>query len=335
MKKRKLSYLLLIMIGLFMVVHSRVFANDMDYSVSANIPENQIDKSQTYFDLRMKPNQKQEISVLLKNTSDKSATISVVPHTAVTNQNGVIDYGKKIAKDTSLKYEFTDLVKGNTTYKLKPKESRNAIFHVEMPKEEFEGQILGGFRISKVNDEDKKEGKDGVQIENQYAYVIGAKFTEKDGSISPKVVLNEIKPTLQNYRTAVSANLQNIKPTIISGLKINAIVYTKDKKEILHQTKKENMSMAPNSNFDFPISWDNQKLKAGSYHLSLSAEDNKGNKWEFEKDFNIESQESKKMNEVAVDVKDNFNWWLAIGAGVVALLILGLVTYFFKKKSIE
>ena len=79
------------------------------------------------------------------------------------------------------------------------------------------------------------------------------------------------------------------------------------------------MSMAPNSNFDFPISWDNEPLEAGDYTLHLKI--NTGEKeWSFDKNFSIGKEDTKKLNDEAVDInKNEINW------NIVALLIFLLL----------
>lgn len=58
----------------------------MVYSIKANIPENQINKTITYFDLKMEPNQNQGISLTVNNSSDKKTTLLISPNVAITNQ---------------------------------------------------------------------------------------------------------------------------------------------------------------------------------------------------------------------------------------------------------
>ncbi|ALS03358.1 hypothetical protein ATZ33_15845 [Enterococcus silesiacus] len=305
----------------------------MNFSVEANIPENQVDKSQTYFDLRMKPEQEQDISITIKNGSDEQATFIVEPHIAVTNQNGVIDYSKDLPKDSSLKHSLTEVISGETKYTLKGKETKKAVFHLKMPKESFDGIILGGFQIHKEQKDTEKDEKQAVQIKNQYAYVIGVKLSEKDQSATPELVLNKVKPGLQNYRTVVTANLQNTQPIIINGLKVDAKISKKAGGQVLHTTAKQDMSMAPNSNFDFPISWDNQELKAGTYHLAVVAEDDKGNKWELEKDFDIKGKETKTLNKDAVELEKDYTMWIIIG--VIGIIVLLIIVWFIVKKRNE
>lgn len=309
-----------------------IFADDMNFSVEAEIPDNQIDKSQTYFDLKVKPEQEQDLTIVLKNTSNASTIINIEPHTAVTNQNGVIDYGKNLPKDSSLKYQFTDIIEGEKKYSLEPNEVKKAIFHLKIPREKFKGKILGGFRIQKVSSKSEKQQSDSVEIENKYAYVIGAQLAEDDEKITPNIVLNNIEPTLQNYRTAITANLQNIMPVIVSGLEVEAKVYSNNKKEVLHKTIKSGMSMAPNSNFDFPISWDNQQLKNGKYLLALTAKDREGHSWIFNKKFEIKSKDSATINNEAVEIPKNNNK-LFIVTGILLVIASLVIVLFFKKKK--
>lgn len=317
-------------------------ADTMAYSVKANIPENQINKTSTYFDLKMEPNQKQEISLTVSNSSDNEATILISPNVAITNQNGVIDYSQSKGKlDSSLKDSIRSIISPAQEVVLAPKETKEVPFILQMPAKEFNGLILGGFYISKKEDANqaKDEEKD-VQIKNQYSYVIGLQIRENINEVKPVMELHDIKPALLNYRTAVTANLQNTKATIMKDLSVDAKVMKKGSTTILHETKKENLSMAPNSNFDFPIGWDNQSLDAGKYTLQLIAKTDE-DEWKFEKYFEISAKDSKELNGEAIELeKSEANWFIIIGSVIGSLLVLILVVGFFiyrhnKKKAAE
>lgn len=275
----------------------------MAYSVKANIPENQINKTLTYFDLKMEPGQEQEISLTVSNSSDKEASISISPNIAMTNQNGVIDYSQfKPKLDSTLEIPLNSIISGKQDVTLAPNETKQIPFTIKMPEKAFEGIILGGFYISKetINNSSKEE-KD-VQIKNNYSYVIGIQLRESLNEVTPELKLNKIKPALLNYRTAVTANLQNTEATLIKGLNVHAKIWKKGSSKILHEIKKTDLSMAPNSNFDFPISWDNQILEAGSYTLKLEASSGE-HKWNFEEDFMISAKESRSLNKEAVELE--------------------------------
>lgn len=330
-KIKKILLFTVCILGLFGV---NVEAADMKYSIEANIPENQIDKNLTYFDLKMEPGQKQTISLTLRNHSDKVSTFTIEPHSAATNRNGVIDYSKKLEKkDSSMKYSFEELITGETKHTLQPNEEKKVEFTIQMPAESYDGIILGGFYIHKQADNADKEEEKSVQIKNDYSYVIGAKLTETSKEVEPKLNLNGVKPNLENYRTVVTANLQNTEAVIVSGLSVDAKVYKKGSDSVLHETKKDGMSMAPNSNFDFAINWDNQELKPGKYHLKLAANDKMDRTWEFEKDFEIKGKESNSLNKEAIELKDdNMKLYIIIGACVLLITILLIVLFIMMKK---
>ncbi|MEF9936977.1 MAG: DUF3324 domain-containing protein [Carnobacterium sp.] len=340
--KKFISILVVCLIGLQHMPMIGEAAETMAYSVKANIPENQINKTLTYFDLKMEPNQRQEITLTVSNSSDEKATILISPNVAMTNQNGVIDYSQVKKKvDSSLKNPVTSIISKEQEVTLEPKETKEVPFTLQMPEKEFDGLILGGFYISKKEGTAKtKDEEKDVQIKNKYSYVIGLQIRENTNEVKPVMELNEIKPILLNYRTAVTANLQNTEATIIKELAVDAKVMKKGSTKILHETKKEGLSMAPNSNFNFPINWDNQSLDTGDYVLKLKAQSGE-EKWEFEKEFKISSKDSSNLNKEAVELeKAEPNWMLIISVVVGMVLVFILVLIFFinrhqKKKAAE
>lgn len=306
-------------------------ASDMAYSVKANLPENQRNKEHTYFDLLMKPKQKQTISITFENHLEKPIELEVNYNTAQTNDNGVIDYkGTKERKDSSLEYELKELITGDQIIKLNSKEKKEVPYTITMPDKTFEGILLGGFHIHKKEKEDSTNQK--VQIKNDYSYVIGVQLTETENKVTPELKLNSVKPGLNNYRTTLFANLQNTTATMITDMTVTAEVYKEKSKEVFHKTVKNNQSMAPNSNYDFPISWDNQSFQPGKYSLKLTAVDKAGHKWSFNKEFEIKD-DAKKYNEEAVDVEEQVNEDFIIKILIFALVfsILTIMFLLYKK----
>lgn len=316
-------------------------ADSMAYSVKADIPENQIDKAKTYFDLKMTPGQRQEISLTVSNSGDEETSIFITPNNATTNQNGVIDYSEEKAKlDSTLKIPLTSIISGKQEVKLNPKETKQVTFVIQMPEKEYSGDILGGFYIQKKVDDTKAKKDESVQIKNQYSYVIGIRLNETDTMVSPKIKLNKVKPALENYRTAITANIQNTESKIINDLDINASVTKQDSTTVLHETNKKGLSMAPNSNFDYPISWDNEQLNPGKYTVHIKAKSGDAD-WNFDKNFEIKSDVSTKLNKEAVEVvKPEPNWIMIISIIVGIVILIGALLIFMiikneKKKRLE
>lgn len=302
---KKIIYSLCIICFIAILPADGAYAADMAYSVKANLPENQRNNEHTYFDLFMQPKQKQTISITFENHSENPIELEVNYHAAQTNDNGVIDYkGTKKRKDSSLGYDLKELITGVQTVKLNGNEKKEVPYTITMPEQKFEGILLGGFHIHKKDKEASTNQK--VQIKNDYSYVIGLQLTETEQNVTPELKLNTVEPGLNNYRTTLFVNLQNTAATMITDMTVTAEVYKENGTEVLHKTIKNNQSMAPNSNYDFPISWNNQVFQPGKYRLKLNAIDKANHQWSFNQDFEIKDN-VKKYNEEAVNIKEQTN----------------------------
>lgn len=61
----------------FFVFNNTAIAAEMNFSVNTVVPDNQIDKSKTYFNLKMNSNQQQDITVTLKNDTKKISLLKL------------------------------------------------------------------------------------------------------------------------------------------------------------------------------------------------------------------------------------------------------------------
>lgn len=297
--------------------------NTVDYSISANLPENQREGNSTYFDLLVTPGQEQELSVTIFNSSEEEQTFILEANTAITNNNGIIDYTQVDKKpDSSLTHNFSELVTHDKTITVGPKANKAAVFKLKVPEKPFDGMLLGGFHVR----QEAPENVDG-QINNTYSYALGVVLRENEQRITPDLKLNKVTPDLINYRPQVSVNLQNIQPINIKELSVKADIRKKGQEQIVKSAEKQSISMAPNSNFDYAISWEDQALEAGEYELMLSAADQEGNAWEFKESFTITKKAAEEVNKSALGLssseeKSNLLWIVLLG--VAAVILLGL-----------
>lgn len=298
---------------------------DLTYTISVKPVSNQIDKQATYYDLLVEPSQKETLTVIVSNTGKEEKTLRVTPTNAITNQNGVIDYSrqdKDYKYDSNLKTPFTSLVEKEKQVTVPAGKSEEVRFEMTVPKEPFKGMILGGFLVDVVESEQGTDNSasGGVKIVNKFQLVKAVMLRESEETVKPEVVLNEVKPDLVSYRTAVTANLQNTEPTMFGDMTVEAKVTEKGKQEVLKSDTKKGLEMAPNSNFDYPIMWNNERLDPGEYTLSLLATSGT-KKWQFTKDFTITKDESNKLNKEAVELEEPEKpYWLYIL--IIAIFIL-------------
>ncbi|MEI5994385.1 DUF916 and DUF3324 domain-containing protein [Candidatus Enterococcus mansonii] len=315
-------------------------AEEMSYSVQAILPENQ-KTDVSYFHLTMKPSQEQELKLKLVNYADRPSTIAVTPRNAFTNDNGMIDYSlDDPIMDRTMKYPFTELVSKKQVVTLKPKEEKEISFQLKMASESFDGDVLGGFFVQEVDEnettdasnEAKKEQKSasGVQLSNRFSYTIGVKLSETDRIVKPEIKLAEAKAGLANGRTAFLATIRNVQRATLKNATVEGNIYQKGK--LVYTTKKEKLAMAPYSVFNYNVSLDNEEIKAGDYTMKLTVSSGE-DKWSFTKEFNVDKKEAENINEKAVDVvKQPTNYWPWI-VGAMSLVLVGLVGYILYQKK--
>lgn len=326
--------LLLIISSFFLTKNVEATEGDsVGYSVQAVLPDAQRDTGATYFDLLVEPKKSYELQVQIYNHEDKELTVNVSPTTATTNQNALIVYDEQENFDDSLAYPISELVMiEEPTVKVPANETATVDLKLTMPDKDLERFLLGGILIRKEIEE--SDSQEGVQINNEYAYVIGLQVTEDEQVVEPNLNLKGIYPKLVNYRTAVVAELQNDQPVIIGDVDIEAEVYKENKPDEVFKTASiEGGQFAPNSTMEFVIDWENQYLEPGDYRLKMTAAD--GNQeWEWDEPFTITDEEGQ-ISEDAVELEENT--WLTpqlfIGVVVVLLIIIVVLLYKNRNKS--
>ena len=368
--KRMLNYLIVtIGLGLFgsLVSEEKVLAANpsTNVSVTTKQPKNQIDKNQSFFDVLLAPGATQELEVVLRNNTEKDLVMLASVNTAVTNDNGVVDYSwsvpfaqelakennqdpanltidvEKIAYDSTLKVPLSTIATIAPEIKVPANSETIAKVTVDMPKEAIKGVIAGGVYLSQKADEtENEETNQGVQIKNKFVYVVGVQLRQKAdiSELLPELILDpaKISPTQVNYRNYLGVNLQNSEPIYIRDLKVDAQITKKGQKGILFETAETGLKMAPNSNFNFGINWNNQEFKGGKYRLQLKARSEDYDKeWSWDEEFTIASETAKKLNQRAVELEKDSNLLLYLIILALILLIILLVIAYLVKRHLD
>jgi len=300
--------------------------DDDGFSFEVLRPDNQKDPKITYFDLLMKPNQKQTIQIQLTNASDKEKKISLKLNGAKTNSSGVIEYGpSRIKEDASAKYKFTDIVKSPKEVTLKPNSSEKVDITISMPSDPIEGYISGGLQLQDITDEGKKRASNQGMVINKFAYLVGILLSESETiDIKPDLKLNKVQAGLQNYSNSILVNFSNVTPVYVEKMAVDVKIMKKNSEKVLYESKNSSMRMAPNTYIDYPVSLKGQKMKPGNYMAKILVTAENGGHWSFEEPFNISREEAEKYNEQDLSLEDSggFKWlWLIVGLLVLLFLI--------------
>lgn len=339
MKKRIFLYLL---IGLYIIslfgfvqpVHA-----EKQFAYESIFPENQQGDVQ-YFNLRMSPGQKQTVQIMLTNRADEEQTITIGLNGAKTNSNGVLEYGpSSIKNDTSLKYDFKDIVSGPTEVTLQPKETAPLRLDITMPETAYDGKLVGGIYMkSKPSQKEEEEKKKATGVINEYAFVVGMVLQETDTVVLPELKLNSVYAGLSNYRNSIFANFSNTSAEFVSGMTVEMEVTKKGSEAVLYDTKRADMRMAPNSLIDFPLEMNGDQMDPGEYkaHILVTSGEQK---WAWDEEFKITKEDADKYNaqDVTLIQERGINWKLiamiAGGVFVVFLAIFFVVRAMNKKKK--
>lgn len=305
------------------------------FSVAATIPENQLDKNDSFFNLSMHSDIEQKLTSTIYNVTNHEIKIEMAIHTAHTNENGVIEYVHPLKQaDASLRYRMNDITKisGSKIVTIPANQSKKVTAIVKIPKTNFDGVIQGGWFFKKIDDKVTGNVEGTLNVESQYSYVIGLKYTL--GKVpAPRLMLESVEPGLKNYHQSIFSNIRNTAAVMIPHIDTDTTITNKATGKIVQKEKKADVEMAPNSGYHYPISTHDKNLEAGTYHLHMIAK-NKSNRWIFDRDFTITKSVAKKYNSAAV-VNHRVNiWWFVLSGALGMLLIgaLGLFLFFMLRR---
>ncbi|MGA5592381.1 DUF916 and DUF3324 domain-containing protein [Enterococcus mundtii] len=325
--------LLMVFVSLLAPMRAGAEEGTLNFYVTPEFSENQKSGSDRYFQLTLPPDATEKLTLKLQNANAEAKKVKITPHTAYTNVMGVVEYGQDAEKaDPTLKYSLDELIEQPEIIELGGNETKTVTLDLKMPKEAFEGFLAGGLRIEEVKEDTTEEtsNEEGVAIQNEFAYIIGVVVSNKQDAVQPDLDLLDVFADQLNYRNVISANLQNFTPTFVNRLEVEATVQQDGEEEILYQASQEQMQMAPNSNFNFPISLDGDRFRSGDYVLKMTARSGE-DEWEWEQKFTIDADEARALNQQDVTIDTSINWWM-IGSIILLVTLLGIVLYLFIHK---
>ncbi len=334
-KKNKILYVVLFMSLFLWIFPDKSFADEssnLGYTVSAVLNGKQIDPEKSYFYIQTVPQEEQLLKVKVKSTQKEPIKLKLYATDAFTGDSGTIEYTEdKKMLDTTLHDPISKIVKVETpSLTVEKFEEKEAVFKLTPPSENYKGVKMGAL-VFEVADEESEE-----QVSSKFSYRIGLITSETGDDYKDSKTLNLIdsKSTLKRGKKMILTTLQNPEPKMISNLEIVADVKAKDSEKIVKKKKVENYMMAPNSHFDFEMDWGTGTVRAGTYILTMHANDGYSD-WKFEKEFTITGDQAKSMNENS-GFRIITPTWIKI-VTILILVLIGIITVmiFVRKKNME
>jgi hypothetical protein len=287
-------------------------------------------KSLGFFDIDFKPGEEIVLGVKIQNVIDKKIEIKITPGTVISNQGHIV-YGDQSEElvDESNQHPFSKMVKKQTVT-VEPKSSFVVRIPVEVPKEEFNGTILGNLAFTVLGQEEgaKKANKDGVAtITNVVRQAIIVRLRQgtqpdPDFQIGNPATGGTLKgPTFK-------VPVRNVAATYFSDKDGTSIKYTvtkKDDPKVKFTSSEKNISMAPNSFFEGTVSTKGKAIDPGKYNFQVDIE-HKGKMTKLSKDFMVTSANLKNINKdaklEAKKPKSRFNFVIVAMIAIVVLILL-------------
>lgn len=307
------------------------------YSVTPLFNDHQIDKTKGYFDLLVKAGRKEKIAIKLLNHSAKNVKIRITPHTAKTSANGTIDYSGMALKNTeNLVASFEKITSSEQLVVIPPRKSQEVSFTIDVPKQAFEGILLGGFYIQEEQDSDQQQGgqESNVAIKNEFSFIIGCQLRMGTNQQVPKkFAINDVHLDTYGGYFSVVTEIANIAPTLVSNFLLKGEIINETGQSI-YTFKKEPFSMAPNSVYSLPEAVKKDLLKPGSYKIKGHiTSQNKQKKWLVTKSFTVTAKERNAVMKESLEEQTSDRLFLAIAVGIIVGLLVCLLVILIKKKK--
>ncbi|WP_208559714.1 DUF916 and DUF3324 domain-containing protein [Marinilactibacillus kalidii] len=332
---KKIGFLTLLLMMIFFSTSDNVQANEdmLGFYIDPIFPDSQVEDSNSYFDLNIEPGEEETLEVKVRNATSDVRNIEISSHTAFTNVHGVVEYGKTDENpDSSLSHKIEEVLEVPEQIELKGNEEKIISIPLKMPKESFEGVMAGGLRVQEVSDKELEDAsEEGLAIKNKFSYVIGIVISNNRSFIEPDLTLQDVFADQLNYRNVISATIQNYTPTFVNKLAVDAKVKRAGEEDILYKAQNEDMQMAPNSHFDFPISLEGDRFKSGDYVLDMTARSGE-NEWTWQEEFTIEADTARSFNREDVTIDSGISWWV-LGTVLLICVLTSLVIYLFWKNK--
>lgn len=294
MKYLKIALALMIYFFFFFIPTGFAEEDNLGYIVNLVQPKTQIDPKTSYFYIQTTPKEKQTLEVRVKSTRKEPVNLNIYATNAITSDGGTIEYSQDAALiDSTLTTPLTSIVTIDTpTLTVENFEEKTVHIEVNPTEDSYEGIKMGAI-VFEIADEEKN--KNGVSM--GFAYRIGMMTSENGDEFYNGKTINllDAKASIKRGKKMILASLQNPEPKIVEKLNIQAVMSDKKTGKVVKRKNVENVSMAPNSKFDFEMDWGIDELASGSYNLVLDISNDYEN-WKLEKEFTITNQQANEIN---------------------------------------
>lgn len=328
----------------------------LELEVMPKLPENQIIAEANYFDLLLKPGEKQTASLFINNPTSRPRTLTLEINPATTNSHGKIEYEPKAPAEDLVPFDIRKAVKAPETIELAPEELKEIPLEIKMPDITYDGIVAGGIKISEVTTEESTAATEpssnetsesnGLAIRNEYSYVVALLLSQNQKEVAPDIEFFKADLSTELSKDAIDLSFKNVTNAYLNDAYIQATIAHQDGLLTISQDD-GGRQIAPATIFSFPVLIE-EKIPMGEYQVAVDIygyQDDQGSftngkgekyrfKWELQDTFTMENRVIKGNSGTETY---NSNGWKYIGL----LLFSGLTGGFIylgkrlKKKRVK
>jgi hypothetical protein len=320
--KKIFTILFILFTSIFTTVGVHAASKTADYSVIPQFSEHQSFNAGDYFDIKWTPGATDHFELKISNKTSKVKKFAISVNKARTNSNGIIDYSDNTAENTNTRYKITKMVQLEKEVTVAPNSNKVVSGSIDFPDKSFNGILMGGLHIA-----EEKGALKGNTISNTIAYNIP--FVVR-GNVNKRPVLQVVLDQVKVAKNAaglygLNASIDNQRANLLKKVEVVAAIKNEDNKTLSKTTS--HLDITPETKFNYPIKLP-KGIKAGKYKLVLKMKHDQ-KQWKFKKNFKVKSSELK----VSKSSSSKTSSWIAIGALVVALLVVFIGYQWFKKSK--
>ena len=299
-------------------------ANIGGFSVDPIFTENQNPQTRGFFDVRVNPGERQELSINVSNSGDEDITVEISLNTVGTNRNGNIAYTTMGEADETMAFPFADIaslgIVGNEIM-VPAGQTVTVPIYADIPAEGFDGVVLGSI-VALLGITEEERAAAGM-IVNRFANVVIVRLEGREVTGAPEFLLGDVAAGIVNHRGSVIAQVRNVRPMSVIGVEAAAQIYPVGSSDPIFARAGVSVDFAPNSIFNFSmVDQAGFGLHPGSYLARVQLEHD-GMSWEFEQNFEILPQEAAAINETALNVQQQMPMGGAGGFSPLMMAAIG------------
>jgi hypothetical protein len=306
---------------------STVQADTPSFDVQAVLPKNQVTKGIEFFDIRVAPNQKQELQVNLANLSKQDNVVHISATAPITDLTGAVSYTQPGVKpDPSARYSIGELFEGPSSINLAPRETTTISLRLKTPVKPFDGLIIGSFIFSSSSKPSVQDDTKSHKIKNdiRVAIPVGLRSTKPSSkTVVPNLDLGDPRIVTSPFGGgAIQTRVRNIEPAFSGKVTGTIDVHDRDDSTNSFRRKQSTFGITPNSYFEMFTSWGSGTVQPGHYILNYRFSAGERN-WEFTRQLIVSSEQASRVNQTQPAAQNNQSWWI-IGFILTTLLFISI-----------